>query len=256
MNEKQTITLYLQGMTCTLCAKRVEEALKEQPGVFAARVDFAGRKAEVFFEPAKVTPQKLCEAVEAAGYGASTALPGRALGKLAATLATLWGLYFVMERFGLLNALVPSQLADDSMGYGMLFVTGLLTSVHCVAMCGGIGLSQSLAGVKKTSLVPMLHYQLGRVISYVSLGAILGALGGLLGSIGGLSYGFQGALKLLAGAAMLIMGLNMLALLPELPELPGLKVKFRRPKGLSPFCVGLLNGFMPCGPLQIGRAHV
>ena len=39
MNEKQTITLYLQGMTCTLCAKRVEEALKEQPGVFAARVD-------------------------------------------------------------------------------------------------------------------------------------------------------------------------------------------------------------------------
>lgn len=110
MNEKQTITLYLQGMTCSLCAKRVEEALKEQPGVFAARVDFAGRKAEVFFEPAKVTPQKLCEAVEAAGYGASTALPGRALGKLAATLATLWGLYFVMERFGLLNALVPSQL--------------------------------------------------------------------------------------------------------------------------------------------------
>ena len=126
-----------------------------------------------------------------------------------------------MERFGLLNALVPSQLADDSMGYGMLFVTGLLTSVHCVAMCGGIGLSQSLAGVKKTSIAPMLHYQLGRVISYVGLGAILGALGGLLGSIGGLSYGFQGALKLLAGAAMLIMGLNMLALLPELFKRPG-----------------------------------
>ena len=69
MNEKQTITLYLQGMTCTLCAKRVEEALKKQPGVFAAQVDFAERKAEVFFEPAKVTPQKLCEAVEAAHVG-------------------------------------------------------------------------------------------------------------------------------------------------------------------------------------------
>ena len=41
MNEKQTITLYLQGMTCTLCAKRVEETLKKQPGVFAARVDNA-----------------------------------------------------------------------------------------------------------------------------------------------------------------------------------------------------------------------
>ena len=246
----QKTTIYLQGMTCQLCADRIEKCLRAQPGVEQAQVDFGSRRAAVRYDPEATAPETLCVAVEATGYGASTVPPVRQQAVIALELAALWVGYFLLEHFGLLNALVPSQLADSTMGYGMLFVTGLLTSVHCVAMCGGIGLSQSLAGVKKTSLVPMLHYQLGRVISYVSLGAILGALGGLLGSIGGLSYGFQGALKLLAGAAMLIMGLNMLALLPELPELPGLKVKFRRPKGLSPFCVGLLNGFMPCGPLQ------
>ena len=136
------------------------------------------------------------------------------------------------------------------MGYGMLFVTGLMTSVHCVAMCGGIGLSQSLTGVKKqkTPLGPTLQYQLGRLLSYVSLGAILGGVGGLL-AVGGLSYGVQGAIKLVAGGAMVLMGLNMLSLLPPLPRIRWLP-KIARPRGLTPFQVGLLNGFMPCGPLQ------
>lgn len=248
-NEEQ-ITLYLQGMTCTLCAKRVGESLRAVPGVFGVQVDFEGRRAQVHYDPQRVSPDRLCAAVEEAGYGASVRPPAGALGTLAVRLGGIWGLYFLLEHFGLLNLLVPSQLADSSMGYGMLFVTGLLTSVHCVAMCGGIGLSQSLAGVKKASLGPMLRYHLGRFLSYVTLGAVLGGIGGLLGSVGGLSYGFQGALKLLAGAAMVGMSLNMLALLPKMPKLPGISFRLPRPKGLSPFCIGLLNGFMPCGPLQ------
>ena len=244
----QETTIYLQGMTCQLCANRVEKCLMGQPGVEKARVDFGRRRAEVRYDPERAVPELLCAAIEKTGYGAALTPPGRQLLRLGLELGSLWGLYFLLECFGLLNALVPSQLADSTMGYGMLFVTGLLTSVHCVAMCGGIGLSQSLAGVKKASMGPLLQYHLGRLLSYMTLGAVLGALGGLIGNAGGLSYGFQGALKLLAGLAMLLMGLNMLALLPGLPKLPGLRIK--RPKGLPPFGVGLLNGFMPCGPLQ------
>lgn len=248
MKEIQKTTLYLQGMTCQMCAKRVEDCLRGQAGVSAVQVDFPGRKAEVCFQPNVTTEQTLCRAVESAGYGASAQMPKAAWGYLAGKLGAIWGIFFILESLGILNALVPSQLADDSMGYGMLFLTGLLTSVHCVAMCGGIGLSQSMAGVKKASLAPMLQYHLGRLISYVGLGAALGAAGGLVGNLGGLSYWFQGTLKLVAGAAMLLMGLNMLALLPKLPQLPGLRI--RRPKGLPPFAVGLANGLMPCGPLQ------
>jgi len=241
-------TLYLQGMSCQLCARRIEDSLRALPGVSAAKADFGSRRAEVTYDGGRVTPEMLCAAVKAAGYGASLRPPRAELGATAAKLAALWVLYFLLEHFGVLNLLVPSQLADSSMGYGMLFVTGVLTSVHCVAMCGGIGLSQSLAGVRRASLGPMLQYHLGRLISYVTLGALLGGLGGWLGSFGGLSYRFQGALKLLAGLVMLLMGLNMLGLLPGLPQIPGLRIP--RPKGLPPLAVGLLNGFMPCGPLQ------
>lgn len=244
----QETTIYLQGMTCQLCADRVEKCLRAQSGVEKAQVDFGARRAAVQYDPGAAAPEALCAAIEATGYGASTVPPGRQQAVIALELGALWGTYFLLEHFGLLNALVPSQLADSTMGYGMLFVTGLLTSVHCVAMCGGIGLSQSLAGVQRASAKPLLQYHLGRLLSYVTLGAILGGLGSLIGGAGGLSYGFQGALKLLAGLAMVLMGLNMLALLPGLPKLPGLK--WKRPKGLSPFGIGILNGFMPCGPLQ------
>ena len=242
--------LFLRGLTCQLCVQRVERCLQTQPGVQSARVDFGRARASVTYDPEKTGPEALCAAVSSVGYGASLVPPGRALGALGGKLLVLWGLFFLLERFGLLNALVPSQLAEGNMGYGMLFVTGLMTSVHCVAMCGGIGLSQSLTGVQKqkTALGPTLQYQLGRLLSYVGLGALLGGAGGLL-AVGGLSYGFQGAVKLVAGGAMLVMGLNMLSLLPPLPRLRWLP-KFSRPKGLTPFQVGLLNGFMPCGPLQ------
>lgn len=243
-----SITLYLQGMSCPLCARRIEDSLRSFPGVSAAKADFGNRRAEVTYDSDQVSPEGLCAAVKAAGYGASLSPPGANLKALTLKLATLWGLYFLLEHFGVLNLLVPSQLADSSMGYGMLFVTGLLTSVHCLAMCGGISLSQSLAGVRRASLEPMLQYHLGRLISYVTLGAVLGGLGELLGGIAGLSNWFQGVLKLLAGLVMLLMGLNMLGLLPGLPTLPGIRIP--RPKGLPPLAVGLLNGFMPCGPLQ------
>lgn len=237
-------------MTCQLCVKRIEDRLRGQPGVRTVRVDLGKARAEIIYDPDKTSPEALCQAVISVGYGASLTPPGRELGAFAGKLLALWGLFFLLERFGVLNVLVPSQLAEGNMGYGMLFATGLMTSVHCVAMCGGIGLSQSLTGVKKqkATLGPTLQYQLGRLLSYVSLGAILGGVGGLL-AVGGLSYGFQGAIKLLAGGAMLLMGLNMLSLLPPLPRIRRLP-KISRPRGLTPFQVGLLNGFMPCGPLQ------
>ena len=250
MRQNNTVMIYLQGMSCTLCAKRIEDCLGALQGVSEARVDFGKRIAHVRYSSDALTPEDLCRAVEAAGYGASTVPPRTSLAILGAKLAALWGLYFLLERSGILNLLVPTQLADSSMSYGMLFVTGLLTSVHCVAMCGGIGLSQSMTGVKKASVGPVLQYHLGRLVSYTALGAALGALGGLTDNLGGASYWLQGALKLLAGAAMLFMGLNMLELLPRFPRLSRWHIRLPKPKGLPPFGIGLLNGFMPCGPLQ------
>ena len=153
------------------------------------------------------------------------------------------------------------------MGYGMLFVIGLVTSVHCIAMCGGINLSQCIPRARSgaepagpaAALAPALLYNLGRVVSYTVVGFLLGLAGSLLGggTEAGLSLFLQGLLKLAAGAFMVIMGVNMLGLFPGLRALTLRPPKFlaravggRRARGGGPLLVGLLNGLMPCGPLQ------
>ena len=69
-----------------------------------------------------------------------------------------------------MNLLVPSMLADSKMSYGMLFLVGLLTSVHCIAMCGGINLSQCIPVAdddngktpKNKIILPSLLYNTGQ----------------------------------------------------------------------------------------------
>jgi sulfite exporter TauE/SafE len=150
------------------------------------------------------------------------------------------------------------------MGYGMLFVIGLLTSVHCIAMCGGINLSQSLVGTNDlqspppssllppVSLLPGILYNAGRLVSYTAVGVAVGALGSVIV----ISDLFRNIVLLLAGLLMVIMGINMLGLFPGLrrftPRLPQFltkKIDGQR-AGRGPLVIGLLNGFMPCGPLQ------
>jgi sulfite exporter TauE/SafE/plastocyanin len=100
---------------------------------------------------------------------------------------------------------------------------------------------------------PSFSYNLGRVISYTGVGFLIGALG----SVFSFSGSVQGALKLAAGIFMIIMGVNMLGLFPWLrgfvPHMPNIfarKIDEQKSRGNSPLIVGLLNGLMPCGPLQ------
>jgi sulfite exporter TauE/SafE len=151
------------------------------------------------------------------------------------------------------------------MGFFMLFVIGLLTSAHCVAMCGGINISQCIPAVtasatnsksaphKLAAAVPSLTYNLGRIISYTVIGALIG----LLGSVITLSGTFKGAIQLLAGVFMVLMALSMLDVVPSLRRfalhLPAPLAKLVSGEGAGrrgPLIVGLLNGLMPCGPLQ------
>jgi len=142
----------------------------------------------------------------------------------------------------------------------------MLTSVHCVAMCGGIALSQSVgtgiagagvagAGGNRQRLMPGLLYNGGRVVSYTIVGGIVGALGAAFS----FSPVLKGVIAAAAGLFMLLLGLKMLGLLSGLPRISriipaplGRAVgRFSSVLGKrGPFAVGILNGLMPCGPLQ------
>ena len=55
-------------MGCAACAARVENAVKETPGVVSAAVNFASANLSVEYDSAVVSPEGLREAVRRAGY--------------------------------------------------------------------------------------------------------------------------------------------------------------------------------------------
>src|SRR5487761_904988 len=61
------VVLPIEGMTCATCAGRVEKALSALPGV-KATVNVSSEQADVQFDPARVAPAALAEAVVRAGY--------------------------------------------------------------------------------------------------------------------------------------------------------------------------------------------
>ena len=255
--------LRIGGMSCAACKDKIERKLRNTAGVNSAQVNFNTASVDISYDPAIVSHKDIEQVIEKLGYQVLSAGQWPSLGRTALLLAIIMGIYLLLQHYGLLNLLVPGQLADGSMSYGMLFVIGLITSVHCVAMCGGINLSQCIPkgegdGNARAAFAPAFFYNLGRVISYTVIGFLLGLVGMLFGGSGtGLSVFAQGLLKLFAGALMVIMGINMLGLFPQLrkfqPRLPKFlaqRINADKARSNSALLVGLLNGLMPCGPLQ------
>lgn len=174
-------------------------------------------------------------------------------------------LLFIRDLFNL--KFVPELGANASLW--LLFVVGLLTSIHCMGMCGGIMLTQTVkknenaaAGIAaadskpKIVVLPAALYNLGRVISYTLIGAIVGGIGQVLT----LSNTLKGLIPIIGGLFMIVMAINLMGFFPFLRHLqiglPNSVIKkVRRLSGKSPLIVGLLTGLMPCGPLQIVQLY-
>lgn len=261
--------LRIGGMSCINCQKKIAHKLRSTAGIIKADVSYNAATADITYDAGIISLADIIGIIEQLDYKVLPEQEGGRpdIGRMICMLVIILCLYILLQRFGILSLLAPSQLADTKMGYGMLFIIGLITSVHCIAMCGGINLSQCMPregasserGSGVSAIMPAVLYNLGRVTSYTAVGFSLGLVGLLLsgGTKAGLSALAQGVLKLIAGAFMVIMGVNMLGLFPWLrsltPRLPRLltgRIKTQKLKNKGPLLVGLLNGLMPCGPLQ------
>ncbi len=78
--ETERLDLPIAGMTCSSCANRVEKRLNRIEGV-EATVNFATERATVSFDPGRVEPGELVEAVGETGYTASLPAPPSAAGE-------------------------------------------------------------------------------------------------------------------------------------------------------------------------------
>jgi len=269
----QERTIRIGGMTCINCQNRIEKKLKSLEGIESAEVDYAAGTARVTYNEAVIDTASINGAVESLGYVVRKESQGEnAVLQIIGVLAIIVALSFLLRAFSTSSIAASFPLAEQGMGYGMLLVIGLLTSVHCIAMCGGINLSQSLAGggeqgnssasrssfpISHSSLLlPGVLYNSGRILSYTAVGVAVGTLG----SVFTVSEMFRNIVLLLAGLLMAIMGINMLGLFPSLRRFTQGFVKFlpqfltkkidRQKAGRGPLVIGILNGFMPCGPLQ------
>lgn len=230
-------------MTCTSCENRVEEAIKQLEGVMYAKASYSGQYAEVEYNDELCSLSRIKAAIRNSGYSTQSFNDYKFMGILIVVAAVVL--------LGLKTSGFDMEEKLTNASYAVLFFVGVLTSIHCVGMCGGIMLSQSLSTESRNkfeAIQPALLYNLGRVVSYTILGGIIGALG----SVFSLSIIGKAAMQIFAGVFMIMMGFNMAGFSTFRKfqiKLPQFACKTKNKSG-SPFIVGLLNGLMPCGPLQ------
>ena len=141
----------------------------------------------------------------------------------------------------------------------MLLATGLLTGLsHCVGMCGPLvgAFAMRRRAVQQELSTPLVLFQLGRLTTYVLLGAVLGTTGYLLASF---IRDWQALVSVALGLLLALLGLSLLGLLPLQHWLTSItwsrtvsgwmKRLTESNHPVAPFGLGLANGLLPCGPI-------
>ena len=138
------------------------------------------------------------------------------------------------------------------------FIFGLISSFHCIGMCGPIAMMLPVDHhnqVKKVGQI--LTYHIGRLTAYATIGLIFGLLGrGLY------LAGLQQKMSIFIGVAMIAIILipvkvfskynfskPIFKLISKIKTSLGSQFKNKSYKSL--FTIGLLNGFLPCGMVYV-----
>lgn len=250
MDSIQKLFVRIDGIYCEHCVETITLALKTLEGVESVSI-----RRNVAQVSGKNLPSvaELVDAIRKLGYETDENRVSTNRTKVARAMrwyeflliaaAILLLIFGVRYLFGY-NVFNAIPAVDSSLSYGMLFVTGLLTSIHCVSMCGAIGILASSESNSVRSFKRPLLYNAGRVLSYTVTGGVVG----LVGSAFSVSATVRGVVILVAAIVMLLMALSMLGFLSfHLPHVFKIRTGGKR---RGAFVLGLLNGLMPCGPLQ------
>jgi sulfite exporter TauE/SafE len=146
-------------------------------------------------------------------------------------------------------------------GYLLAFTTGIIGSFgHCIGMCGPIVASYALASPSRSdaspfdSLIPLVLYNTGRILTYGLIGALMGLSGSFVNVAGRLA-GIQNVVAIAAGLMMIVMGLGIAdgitgsAAWIERHNVAVIRMAHgvRLSSPFRYFPLGLLLGLLPCG---------
>ena len=146
------------------------------------------------------------------------------------------------------------------------FILGFAGSFHCVAMCAPITLALSAhTGANWRYYTGRFAYNLGRITTYIALGAALGLVKELFGAMLFNIHGVQEALSIGIGVSILAVLLIPKERRTQFLSLPILQRQVGRLRGRmgavlresrlgGQMVLGLLNGLLPCGFVYMGLA--
>ena len=168
------LELNVSGMICRACEDAIADALLHTRGVVSAQAHYWRGRVTITYDPNIVTEDTLQQVLTNAGYPPGThGMGGVVVDGIC--LALVGVLYWGLPKL-LMLVKVPA-LADNA-SLGLVFLVGLLTSTHCIGMCGGILLAQTtdargVTARSKRGLIASAAYNGGRVVSYTAVGALV-----------------------------------------------------------------------------------
>ncbi|MFC6095132.1 sulfite exporter TauE/SafE family protein [Flavobacterium qiangtangense] len=135
---------------------------------------------------------------------------------------------------------------------------GLISSLHCVGMCGPIAMMLPVDRRNEAKKVlQILLYHLGRITAYASLGLVFGILGKSF-----YLAGLQQQLSIFVGVFMILIVIipenifmkynfskPVFRLISKVKSALG--SQFKKKTNSALFTIGLLNGFLPCGLVYV-----
>jgi uncharacterized protein len=273
MQTSEHLTIPVTGMTCGSCEKRVTKALLRVPGVQDATVSAARGTAAVRGDRLPDRSQ-IEAAIRHAGYEPTA--PPWLTRDPSVWRTVLVAALIVTALVGVVLTVGPGSLTSglsspDRGGLLLVLVLGLTAGVStCMALVGGLVLAfsashaASLAASGRTGLSlttrlrPQLAFNVGRVLGFGLLGALLGALGSTMS----LPTRVMAIVVLAVAVVMFLLGVRLTGVSPRVagwsPRLPGgisrlLGVDTATEGSYSHVrtaLVGAATFFLPCGFTQ------
>lgn len=242
----------IKGIHCSYCVGTIRKSLLEISNIKS--IEFDGFIACISYQ-GKIEAKKIVENILKCDYITKEEWISDCkedlkrevtIKEFIVLLGIIFLVFYLLTKILGFNPFNKISTIDTNITYGMLFITGLFTSIHCISMCGAIQLLFFFSN-DKFDKKKILIFHLGRILSYT----IIGGIAGLLGNILAINTKVLAILILLSSFCMMIMSLNMLGILSIK------KIHFSKivSKSKNPFLIGLLNGLMPCGPLQAMQVY-
>lgn len=295
-NQQMKKTIHIKGMHCRSCEILLEEEFSKIDGVLKVTADFKKSVVHLVTNDSEINKSDIEKASKNAGYevnwdaksdqitleSSNSSCEVNSSGRklifsenpndyvdLFVAFVLLAALYVSSKVFGI--SLPELSENGDFSSLPTALLIGLTAGFStCMALVGGLSLSLAAkitAEGKKTHfltrLQPHLYFNLGRIVIFAALGAVMGQLGSILQ----ISSTVVGLLMLLAASFMLIIGIQITDVAPILNTINfSLPKFFYRVLGVKQksqanysnqgaFILGGLTFFVPCGFTQAAQIY-